>query len=165
MTSPMLMPTRKARLSSSASPIVRSRTRSCNCVAARTASPRSEILPGTHRQCFLRPGHRAPLSTALQRPSGASSNARALPPRRCALDANSRRHRRPISPTICVRPDLAPLAPWRTQTFRAARCTTNLTGTLTQAPQYQRTEGRDPLPMWLERRKGKKASRWLPLGL
>src|SRR5258705_6068461 len=79
--------------------------------------PRSEILPGARRQCFLRPGHHAARSRALQRPSGACSNARALSPRHCALDANSRRHRRPISPTTCVRPYLWAVAPWHANLF------------------------------------------------
>src|SRR5260370_39255758 len=116
--------------------------------------PGSEILPGAHRQCFLRPGHHAARSTALQRPSGAWSNAHALAPRHCALDANSRRHRRLISPTICVRPDLAALAPWRTQTVRAARCTTNLTGTPTPAPPGS-VDRRTDACRWLESVKGR----------
>jgi hypothetical protein len=105
ITSPILMPTRKARRFSSASSIVRSWTQ----IPTQPETPRlhSEILRETRRRCFLRAGHHGARSTALQHPSEAWSNARALPPRHCALDANSPRHRRPISPTICVRPDLA----------------------------------------------------------
>jgi hypothetical protein len=85
----------------------------------------------------LRSDHHAARSTALQPPTGARSNAHASPPHHCALDANSLRHRRPISPTICVRPDLAALAPWRTQTSSRGSCTIALAAAPTMLRQHR----------------------------
>ena len=113
ITSPTLMPTRKAIRLSSASAAVSSLTRVWNCKAARTAPTALGNSAKNPSPVFLTMRPPCSAIAGLHHPLAVRSVWCALPLRHGALAANSPLRQRPISLPTFVQPGLAALAPWR----------------------------------------------------